>query len=362
MNELKVLIAGGGTGGHLFPGMAVAEALGKIRPTEVRFVGTARGIEARAVPERGWKLYLLSVSGLYRVGALKKLLGLLKVPVAFLQSLKILLTYRPDLVIGVGGYASGPLLLAALLLGRRTLIQEQNASPGMTNRLLGRFVPLSFVPFEGLEGVFRNPKVVGNPIRSQIQEAASLPDRRPKEPFTLVLVGGSQGARVLNQTLVAALPSLEGQGIRILHQTGVADCEDVRQAYAQHPEIDAQVVPFVDDVASWFCEAHLLLSRAGSMVNEVCAVGRASILVPIPNTSGDHQGSNARALESGGAAIVIPQAELNAQRLAQAILDIKNNPEQRTAMEEAAKSLVAGDAAQVIAQEALRFYHLEVKS
>jgi len=361
MSKLKVLIAGGGTGGHLFPGMAVAEALEKIRPTEVRFVGTARGIEAKAVPERGWMLYQLPVSGLYHVGLVKKVFGLAKIPIAFLKSIKILLQFRPDLVIGVGGYASGPLLLAALFLRCHTVIQEQNAYPGMTNRLLGRLVPLSFVPFEGLEQVFKNPKVVGNPIRAQIQAVAALVDNRAAEPFTVVLIGGSQGARVLNQTMVAALPLLEGQGLKVYHQTGVADFEMVQQGYGLHPGITAEVVPFVDDVATWFHQAHLMLSRAGSMVHEVCTVGRASILVPIPNTSGDHQGSNARTLERAGAAVVILQSELNPEALAQQILNIKNNPTQLSQMERAAKSLAAKDTAKNIAEEALRFYHLEEK-
>lgn len=358
MRRLKVLIAGGGTGGHLFPGMAVAEALQAQGPTEVRFVGTVRGIEAKAVPQKGWPLYTLPVSGLYRVGPIKKLLGLARLPVALGRAAGILVRYRPDLVLGVGGYASGPMLLMARLLGFKTAIQEQNAYPGLTNRVLGKQVPLAFVPFEGLEGVFKNPVVVGNPIRRALIEARQRPVQRPETPFVLALIGGSQGARVLNQTLVAALPFLAERAgeLKIVHQTGKWDFEEVRQSYAENPSINAEVAPFIEDMPGLYGQAHLLLSRAGSVVNELCAMGRASILVPIPNSSGDHQLKNAQTLAEAGAAQLIEQAELSPESLARAILALMDDRARLAQMEQAAAELYPGDAALSIAQEIRRFY------
>jgi len=358
MSELRVLIAGGGTRGHLFPGMAVAQALQSLREVEVRFVGTDRGIEAKAVPAAGWRLYKLSVSGLYQVGPVKKLLGLLRLPVALGQAVGILWSFRPQVVIGVGGYASGPMLLAALALGFRTVIQEQNAYPGMTNRVLGRRVPLSFVPFAGLEGLFKNPVVVGNPIRQEILQAAATPFQRSETPFTLALVGGSQGARAVNRAMVEALPLLKDAGLRVLHQTGKADFEEIKQAYQVAGVTQAELLPFVTDMAGWYQRADLVVGRAGSMVAELCAMGRASILVPFPNSSGDHQKKNAQALVAAGAAVMIEQSELTGSKLAQEILTLVQDQQRRLSMEQAAKSLYSGDAALEMAKKILEFYRL----
>ena len=358
MPPLRVLIAGGGTGGHLFPGMAIAEALGQQGPVEIRFVGTSHGIEAQVIPKRGWVLYCLPVSGLYRVGLFKKLISLSKLPVALIQSIFVLLSYRPQVVVGVGGYASGPILLMALLLGFNTVLQEQNAYPGMTNRLLGKYVPLSFVPFAGLEAIFKNPIVVGNPVRKEIQEGALQVYERPDSPFTVVVVGGSQGARVLNQAMVGALSFLKNHQIRILHQTGVADFESVQQSYVAFPELQAEVTPFVETMAQWYQQAHVVVSRAGSVVMEICAMGRASILVPIPNASGEHQQKNALAMEQGGAAILLEQRMLTPEKLVEQILVLKEDITMRRGMEEAAREMYPGDAAQTIAFQIRRFYHL----
>ena len=358
----RLLVAGGGTGGHLFPGMAVAEALGEMGPVEVRFVGTSRGIETTAVPKRGWHLYLLPVSGLYRVGLAKRLLGLARLPVALIKAAQILREYKPDLVLGVGGYASGPMLLAALALGYKTALQEQNAYPGMTNRLLGRFVPISFVPFEGLGEVFKNPVVVGNPLRDAIAQLNGQPDQRPRTPLVVAIVGGSQGAKVLNDTLIEALPLLERfyDQIEWVHQTGKADYERVMEAYQAYPCIKAQVSPFIEDMAHLYSRAHLFISRAGSMVGEYCAVGRASILVPIAQSSGDHQLKNALALESVGAAICIQQVDLTAEKLVSHLGEFLADPRLISTMEAAALSLYKGNAANAIAQRVVEFFALEV--
>ncbi|MDT8447996.1 MAG: undecaprenyldiphospho-muramoylpentapeptide beta-N-acetylglucosaminyltransferase [bacterium] len=361
MPRLKVLIAGGGTGGHLFPGMAIAEALEAQGPTEVQFVGTARGIEVKAIPEKGWPLHLLPVSGLYRVGPLRKALGLVKLPLALSKAAGLLIRYRPHLVIGVGGYASGPLLLMALALGFKTVIQEQNAYPGMTNRILGKRVPLAFVPFAGLEGVFKNPVVVGNPIRRAIIDAAEAPQAKAATPLVLALVGGSQGARALNQALTGALPFLLpwAERLFIVHQTGKLDYEEVAAAYAKYPQFKAQVAPFLEDMVSLYRRAHLFVCRSGSMVNELCAMGCPSILIPIPNSSGDHQLKNALALSEAGAARLLDQADLTPESLAQAVAQLLEAPDQLEQMSQAAKALYPGDAAAKIAAEIRHFYHFD---
>ena len=273
--EFRILIAGGGTGGHLFPGIAIAEAFRNRRPCDIRFVGTRTGIEIRAVPRGGFRLYTIPVSGLYRVGFFRKLKTLLKLPLAFIKSFWILLTFRPHLTIGIGGYASGPILALAILFRKKTILQEQNAYPGMTNRLLGKFVPLAFVPFEGVDHLFKQSIVVGNPIRKEIIEAAQQPDERTAGKSVITIIGGSQGARILNQTIVDALPLLANQAhrLKIIHQTGRADYAWVRSVYDLHSTIEATVSPFFDEMARIYLQSHLLICRAGSIVNEIIAVG-----------------------------------------------------------------------------------------
>ena len=246
---LRVLIAGGGTGGHLFPGLAIAKSFLKLHPNaDIRFAGSSYGLEARVVPEWGFRLYLIPVRGLYQVSLKRKLWVVAMLPVAFLRSLFLLLSFRPHLVIGVGGYASGPVMATAILMRRVTVIQEQNAYPGLTNRLLGRYVRLSFVPVEGLEQFFPRSVVVGNPVRPDIM--ALRTELAAKRTKTLLLVfGGSQGAHVINQAMMDALPSLTRWGgtLEILHQTGEAEAEGVETAYAK-AGISHQVVPFIEDI------------------------------------------------------------------------------------------------------------------
>ena len=356
---VRLLVAGGGTGGHLFPALAVTQALEERLPLKTLFVGTARGLEATLIPQRGYDLELLSVSGLYRVGALKKLLGLAKLPLAFLQSARILRRFQPQVVLGVGGYAAGPMLATALALGYPVCLQEQNAFPGMTNRLLGKYAPLSFVPFAGLEGTFKNPVVVGNPIRKELLQARGQAGQRPASPFPLSVLGGSQGAAVLNQAVIGMLPLLQGQPIRILHQAGTANLEAVQSAFAQFPGVQAEVLGFINNMAQLYQESHLVLSRSGSIVNEIMALGRASILVPIPFSSGDHQRQNAIKMQQAGASILLEQADLTPQLLWQQVQGLMQNPGQLQAMEAAASHLFAGDAAALIADKMIEFFRLD---
>lgn len=188
---IRILIAGGGTGGHLFPGMAIAEEFAEKRNCMIRFVGTKRGIETKIIPSSPYGLYTIPVSGLYRVGLKKKIATLFKLPIAFLKSLLILLSFRPHLVIGIGGYASGPILALSILFRKRTVLQEQNAFPGMTNRLLGKYVKLAFIPFSQSQHLFKNPVVVGNPIRKVISQSIDEITETPADRFTFAIIGGS---------------------------------------------------------------------------------------------------------------------------------------------------------------------------
>ena len=369
----RVLIAGGGTGGHLFPALAIAEALEKMAPeTTIRFVGSRHGIEHRVIPERGYRLHRIPVRGLYGVSWLRRLWVLAMFPFAFFQCAWILLSWRPHLVMGVGGYASGPMLATGLLFRFRCVIQEQNAAPGMTNRLLGRFVPLAFTAVEDTGGWFRRAVVTGNPVRPAIlalrdespgppaPPAPPAPTVPPMPPVPLVLVlGGSQGAHVLNAAMSEALPLLQKweRPPRILHQSGPREFETVRETYrrsAYEPGGKAEVVSFIDDMAAAYREARIVVSRAGaSATAEIVAARRASVLVPIPGTSGEHQLRNAERLARGKAAVLIEQRDLSGERLAGTLKELLNDPARLDAMESATDALFQGDAAASIAKTCL---------
>ena len=363
-SPLRVLIAGGGTGGHLFPGLAIAEALLRLRPgSDLRFAGTARGIEARAVPARGLRLYLIPVRGLYRVPLAQRLWVLAMLPWALLKCMAIILSFRPQVVLGVGGYASGPMLVASLLLGRRTLIQEQNAAPGMTNRLLGRWVKRAYVPTEGLAPYFRQVRVLGTPVRADILALRQQP-QPPREAIpTLFILGGSQGARAINQAVTQALPILKawakpGKPLRIRHQTGSADADWVAQAYRQagfDPEqVRVELSPFIEDMAAAYRECSLAVSRAGaSAVNELITARKAALLIPIPTSSGDHQRINARQVANAGAGLLLEQQALTGESLGRAITDLIDDPARLEAMAAATDALFTGDAAALIAGDIL---------
>ncbi|MBI4081975.1 MAG: undecaprenyldiphospho-muramoylpentapeptide beta-N-acetylglucosaminyltransferase [Candidatus Lambdaproteobacteria bacterium] len=375
--RLRILIAGGGTGGHLYPGLAIAEAFRRrVANVEVRFVGSTYGIEARVVPARGYRLHTIPVRGLYQVSLWRKAWVLAMLPAAFLECVALLLRFRPHAVIGVGGYASGPLLATAILLRRLTFIQEQNAYPGLTNRLLGRFVRLAFVPVSGLDALFPRQVLAGNPVRADI---LALRDRPPpvRALPVLFVLGGSQGARRINEAVVAALPRLKGWGrpLRILHQTGALDLDWVRRAYREQgfregrladatqpgaAEAPAQalpqveVVPFIDDIAHAYAHSWLIVSRAGaSAVTEIVTARRPAILIPIPGTSGEHQLRNAQRVAQAGAGLVIEQHQLDGERLAGHVLALLDDPARLARMEAACDGLFRGDAAAQIVDTVL---------
>ncbi len=343
------LIAAGGTGGHLFPGIAVADELRRRDPdVRVVFAGTPRGLESRLVPRAGYALELLPILPLNGVGAVRLLRGLLALPWSLVRAVALVRRLRPIAVLGVGGYAGGPVTLAAALLGVRTVILEPNAKPGFTNRVLGPFVRRAACAYDEARRVFGAKGIVtGNPVRGGF---AALPAKAHARPLTLLAFGGSQGSRVLNGALVAAIPALPAvDRLRIVHQTGQAMHAAVARAYAAAGRV-AEVVPFLDEMEARFADADLVLCRSGATTcAELTVAGKASILVPFAQAADDHQRLNAAALADAGAAVMIEEKELDGSRLAATIAALLDAPERLVALENAARALGRPDAAARVA-------------
>ena len=350
---MKVLIAGGGTGGHLFPGIALAEEVTtRHHGNEVVFVGTERGLEARVVPKEGYPLELVKVQGLKGKNLFAFLKALVALPLAFIESFRILARQKPDVVVGVGGYASGPVVLVAWLMGIPTAIQEQNALPGLTNRLLGRVVRVVFTAFEGARRFFPEKKVqlIGNPIRRKLMDNY-LRSHVAHERFSLLVFGGSLGARGINQRMIEALDSLGDlkDGLHFVHQTGKNDLEQVRKGYAEKG-FQADVVEFIDDMSSAYAKADLVVCRAGATtLAELTVCKKASLLIPFPHATDDHQAVNAKALVDAGAALMFRESELTGQKLAETIRTLKSQPAQLKNMEKKAGLLGRPEAAKELA-------------
>jgi UDP-N-acetylglucosamine--N-acetylmuramyl-(pentapeptide) pyrophosphoryl-undecaprenol N-acetylglucosamine transferase len=341
---LRVLIAGGGTGGHLFPGIALAEQV-VAAGGEVRFVGTERGIEARTVPELGFGLDRIEVSGIKGRGLKGLISGLLRLPRAWLQSRRIIKNFRPDVVVGVGGYASGPIVATAWLMGRPTAILEQNSIPGVTNRILGKLVRRVFATFPDERGHFSARKLVvaGNPIRAalieRLEQAREQADNASQHPPRLFVFGGSQGARALNRAMTGAAAALAEAlpGLEIWHQTGQTELEPTREGYAaaglSEPQI--RVVPFIKDMTEPYAWCDLVLCRAGATsLAELAAVGCPALLVPFPHATDDHQTHNAKSLVEAGAAVMVPESELDSDRLVREVAGLLGDRSRLSSMRE----------------------------
>lgn len=349
---MRVIIAGGGTGGHLFPGVALAEEITtRQEGNQVLFVGTARGIEARIVPQLGYALELIPVEGLKGKGLRSRFRGVSKLPRALLRSWQILSKFKPDLALGVGGYASGPLVLVAWLRGIPTAVLEQNTVPGMTNRILGKVVRFVFVMFEDSRAFFppSKVKVYGNPIRRQLLENFLRVRESREGRFSLLVLGGSQGAHGLNRALSEAAPQLALiEGLRIVHQTGKNDEAMVREAY-QASGVDAEVVVFIDNMSHAYEEAHLVICRAGATtLAELMVAKRASVLVPFPFAADNHQELNARAMVKAGASKMVRESERSSSLLAEMVAELAGDPAQRSEMERAARQAGRPEAAREI--------------
>lgn len=312
---MNVLIAGGGTGGHLFPGIALAQELVRRRPeTRVTFVGTERGIETRAVPRAGFELELLPVRGLRRTGIYGMVRGLLRLPASMWQAFRLVRRLAPDVAVSVGGYAAGPAVLSAKMLGVPSVVMEQNAVPGFTNRILGRFVDRVFASLPTVGFPPAKVSVLGNPVRSDLIEVRAVA-YRDHNPLRVLVFGGSQGARALNDVLVEMAPKLRDRRWHIVHQTGPRDEARVQAAY-DAAEVRPHVHAFIDDMAVAYRDADLVVCRAGaSTIAELTVCGRPSILVPYPYAVDDHQTENAKVVERAGGAIHLPQTRLSANAL-----------------------------------------------
>ncbi len=339
------MIAGGGTGGHLFPGVAIAEELRARHPdAQVVFVGTARGIEARVLPDLGWELELIQVSGLKTVGLVGAIKGLFRIPKALWQSRKVLKKVRPDVVVGVGGYASGPVVLMARLMRIPTGVLEQNSIPGLTNKILGRVVRAVFLAFDHTRRFFKPKKILmtGNPIRRDIVAALEAPraasgGARPR----LFIFGGSQGAVAVNRLVVGAAAILRERGVEldILHQTGERGLDETRAGYAA-AGIEADCRAFIKGMAEEYRRADLVIARSGATtVAELTCVGVPAILVPYPFAADNHQEINAKELADSGAARLLPQDTLTAEILADVISEVLGDPQALARMGSAMKAL-----------------------
>jgi UDP-N-acetylglucosamine--N-acetylmuramyl-(pentapeptide) pyrophosphoryl-undecaprenol N-acetylglucosamine transferase len=339
---MRVIIAGGGTGGHIFPGLAVAEEF-KDRDSsiEVIFVGTEYGIEARVVPKEGYQIKFLRAEGLVGVSTVKKVKATVKTFLSFIDSYNILKTLKPDIVIGVGGYASGATMLTAFVMSIPTMILEQNSIPGLTNKILGRFVKTVCATYQESISFFPRQKtfLTGNPVRIQILngniESAYRLFSLERGLFTILVFGGSSGAKSINTAVVNALNNMYDlkEKIQFLHQTGVTDYEKVREIYRKLG-FKGTITPFIYQMGEAYAVADIVISRAGATtLAELTALGKAAILIPYPYAAGRHQELNARKLLEMGAAKMILNSELKGESLAQNIRELYVNEKMRAEMQ-----------------------------
>lgn len=346
---MKVLIAAGGTGGHIYPGIAIAkEILRRDAKSKVLFVGTARGLETKIVPDNGFELALINSAGLKNVGLAGKLKGLMILPRSFLEARRLIRDFQPDVVVGAGGYVSGSVLLMASLMRVPTLVMDSNALPGFTNRRLAPFVTKAALTFEEAVKFFGKKGVVtGNPVRKEFFDIP--PKARENDQFTLLVFGGSQGARAINSAVVESLKHLQSfkNRLQITHQTGEADFETVAKGYAENDWESADVRRYISDMVSEFAGTDLIICRAGATTcAEIAAAGKAAIMIPLPTAADDHQRKNAEALVGKNAARIILQKDLTGESLAKEIVALMKKPEKITEMEISAKKLAKADAAE----------------
>jgi len=356
---MKIIIAGGGTGGHIFPALALAKELKNTSAdARITFVGTARGLEARVIPKEGYDIRFIRSEGLVGKGIFKTLKSLLKVPVSLSDSYSILKDIKPDLVLGVGGYSSGPVVLCAKMMGIPTIIHEQNTVPGVANKVLGAFVDTVAVTYHESIKYFPQGKtyLTGNPIRAEILRGSremgyqnfSLDQNR----FTIFVFGGSSGASSINRAVAEALVYLEPlkDHIQFLHQTGDRECDSVKEVYRSR-EFRGTVIPFAYEMADAYAVADLIISRAGATtLAELTACGKAAILVPYPYAAANHQEINARKLWDIGAAQMILDRDLNGKTLSDLIKHLLEEPDAIGEMERISKTLGSSDAARKVVE------------
>ena len=355
---MRIVIAGGGTGGHLFPGIAIAEEfLKRDDKTQIIFIGTQRGIESRLLGQLGYELKEIDIEGVKGRGIKALMKVVYQIPKSLWQSRRILKQFRPDMVMGVGGYASGPAVLAAYFMGIPTAVAEQNAIPGATNKILGNFADKIFVTYEQTRTFFPPAKVIfsGNPVRASFA-APSSRTKKERAYRQLLIFGGSQGAEAINKSVMDMLPQLEvmKDKVRILHQTGQRQLEEVKMAYKQFG-IQAAVTPFILGMAEAYADADLIICRAGATsLAEITAAGKAAVLIPYPWAANDHQLKNAQALEAEGAAAVIPERELSGAKLFAVVENLLRDEKKIRRMEENSLRISKIDAAATIVEACVK--------
>ena len=350
---MRAILAGGGTGGHVIPAIAIAQQLKKDYAADVLFIGTPRGIENRLVPAAGFELCLVEVGALKNVSLTTRLKTAVELPRAVWHSRQILSDFRPDIVIGVGGYASGPAMLAAILRSIPTMVFEPNFVPGFANRAIARFVKCAAVHFPETSKYFRHSEVTGVPVRAAFFAASAPPLHTPP---TLLVFGGSQGAHAINQAVTESAAELQSRipGLMLVHQTGDRDYNDAQAAYAKLGGA-VEIHKFIDDMPAMFARARLLICRSGaSTVAEVTAAGKPAIFVPFPAAADDHQKRNAEALAKSGAAVMLEQSQLTRQNLVETVSALLGDAARLEKMSQAARKMSHPDAAARIAAMAAR--------
>ena len=355
--SLSIVIAGGGTGGHLYPGLAVARAIkARVPDATVTFVGTSAGIEARVIPREQLPLALIRSAGLKGKSVASVLRGVALLPLSAWDAWRALSRLKPSVVVGVGGYSSGPVVMLAALRGIPTLLMEQNATPGLTNRLLGRVVSAAAVTYpESLTTFGDRAFVSGNPVRPEFFDTSGRRSRRQPRKCKCLSLADRKGAHAINVAMADAAPQLaaEADRVAVTHQTGERDVELVRTAY-QAASLPARVEPFLFDMHKEMNAADVVVCRAGATtLAEVSASGRAAILIPLPTATDDHQRRNAEAMVTRGAAVMVDQRELSGDRLAREVLSLAADADRRGRLGAAARTLARPDAARVIVDRVL---------
>lgn len=348
---MRAILAGGGTGGHVIPALAIARELKNRYQAELLFIGTSRGIENKLVPAAGFELKLIEVGALKNVTLATRLKTLVALPRAISAAKKMLRDFQPDVVIGVGGYASGPAMVAAQRLGIPTLAFEPNLVPGLANKVVARRADGAAVHFAETAKYFANAKVTGVPVRP---EFFSISPRAADAAPSLLVFGGSQGAAAINSAVIGALPQIRSAfpNIKIVHQTGERELPPTQAGYEQ-AGVAADVSAFITDMPRAFANADLIVCRSGaSTVAEITAAGKPAIFIPFPRAADDHQTRNARALEKAGAALLVPQAQLSSELLARNITSLLQDRARLAQMSAAAKRLAHPDAGREIAEMA----------
>ena len=353
--HLRIIIAGGGTGGHVVPALAIGRELRDKHAAEVHYIGTARGIESKLIPEAGFHLDLVRSGQLKNVSLLTRLHTVLDVPRGILHCIHLMRAFKPQVVVGVGGYASGPAMLAAVILRIPTVVYEPNAVPGMTNRYLGKWVSAAAVNFAQTTKYFRNAEVTGVPVRAEI---FNLPPKPSTAAPRLLITAGSNGALVFNETMPVIIARLleAVPGLTVVHQAGVRRLDQTRAEFAASGADPTRwsVEAFLTDMPQQYAAADLVLARSGSTVAELCAAGKPSLLVPFAAAADDHQRKNAEILAQAGAAVMLLQRDVTPDTLFSALRALLLDPTRRAAMSTAARSLAKPGALQKIAAIVLR--------